>query len=214
LKEYGGAEPGAETFSKNNICPKLNFRSSVGKIIAAKRFIELAKPDKSECSLNLDFLPVEWKRLSVETKEIVAKKLSFKSLSSWDFNVHDLVEQCNGSPLLFIGWAILGSPHAQRSMANDIGMEIDEDDGGYDFVCTYGVKLSVLCTFLRLTESEYLPNPYHNSSHAADVLVSLNSLLQFGGKKFAQSSLHVFSILVAAVIHDVKHPGENKQPLD
>ena len=204
LEEYGGAET-----CKKSICPKVNFRSSVGKIIVAQRFIDLAKSDNSECSLNLDFLPVEWKRLTPESKESVARKLSFKSLSSWDFNVHELAEECKGSPLLFVGWAILGSPHAQRSMAKDIGMEIKDDDDGYDFVCNFEVKLPVLCTFLRLTESEYLPNPYHNSSHAADVVVTLNALLQLGGKKFAQSSLHVFSILVAAVIHDVKHPGEN-----
>jgi hypothetical protein len=159
--------------------------------------------------LEFEFLPQEWQRLSKEQKKNLAGKLSFKSLSRWDFNVFDVDKDCNGSPLLLIGWALLGSPHAQRSMAKDIGLETEESSllVGYDFVRKFQVKPPVLCNFLRTTEFDYLPNPYHNSLHAADVLVSLHSLLENGGKAFAASDLHIFSLLIAAVIHDVKHPG-------
>merc|ERR1711957_3336 len=48
-----------------------------------------------------------------------------------------------------------------------------------------------------------------NSTHAADVLQTLNTMLQLGGKDYASSPLSIFSILVAAGIHDVEHPGLN-----
>jgi hypothetical protein len=210
LKEYGGAEI-VDKPVRSSKAAKLSFKSAVEKVIAARRFIDLARSDSMECNLKVDHLPAEWKTLSRESKEIVAKKLSFKSLSSWEFDVLEFAEECNGAPLLFIGWAILGSPHAQRSMANDLGLEVDNDghDLGYDFVNQFQMKLPVLCNFLRTTESNYLPNPYHNSTHAADVLVTTNSLFELGGNNFAETTLHVFSLLVAAIIHDVKHPGKN-----
>jgi transcription termination factor NusB len=203
LEEYGGAKTSIIENKR-----KTSLKTAVGRVIAARRFIDLAKAESMDCNLNCEHLPAEWKNLSKESKEILAKKLTFKSLSSWEFDVLEFSEECNGAPLLFIGWAILGSPHAQRSMANDLGLEIDNGEDGYDFVNCFHINLQTLCNFLRLTESNYLPNPYHNSTHAADVLATTHSLLELGGKKFIKSPLHALSLLVAATIHDVKHPGE------
>lgn len=208
LKEYGGADmygipnPPASR-------AKMSFKSAVQKVIVANRLMKIARESSPT---NLDYLPVEWTRLSSESKIRLCRKLSFKSLSSWEFNALEIAEENQGNPLLFIGWAILGSPHAQQSMAADLGIEYDVDDGGYDFLNKYRLKLSVLCAFLRLTESNYYPNPYHNSTHASDVLVTTNSLLRLGGNKFAQTPLHVFALLVAAIVHDVQHPGEMRFP--
>lgn len=63
--------------------------------------------------------------------------------------------------------------------------------------------MPILCSFLRTVEADYEPNPYHNSTHAADVVQTLNAMLQLGGKQYA-SSLDIFALLVAAVIHDVR----------
>ena len=212
LEEYGGVDMfGKSTRKPGNA--KVDFKAAVNKVIAARRFMNLVDTDAdiSVCNLKVDHLPPEWKRLDQATKETLAKKLSFKSLSSWDFNALEIAELCDDAPLLFIGWAILGSPHAQRNMARDAGFNFNEEgeEGeGYDFAEEFQVKLPVLCAFLRLTESNYNPNPYHNSTHAADVLATTNSILQLGGKNFAESNLHMFSLLVAAIIHDVQHPGE------
>jgi hypothetical protein len=209
LKEYGGAGL-FEAPARPSSAAKLSFKSAVNKVIKARRFINnLAQSPNTdtEVNLKLDHVPAEWDRLDKDAKETLAKKLSFKSVSSWDFNPLAIAELCNGAPLLFIGWAIFGSPHAQRAMAKDIGLALVEEDG-YDFVNEFQIKIPVLCNFLRLTESNYLPNPYHNSTHASDVLATTNAIFQLGGNRFAESSLHVFSLLVAAVVHDVKHPGE------
>lgn len=50
---------------------------------------------------------------------------------------------------------------------------------------------------------------YHNQLHVADVTQSLHALLQMGGEIFADEALDLFSVLIAAVIHDVGHAGLN-----
>ena len=210
LKEYGGAELFEQPVRPSSAA-RLSFKSAVQKVIRARRFIDAAQSfgSEGEGNLNLDYLPPEWERLSRESREILAQKLSFKSISNWHFNALEIADLSNGAPLLFVGWAILGSPHAQRSMASDLGLAVDDaQEDGYDFVNEFQVKLPVLCSFLRLTESNYLPNPYHNSTHAADVLATTNSIFQLGGNRFAETQLHMFSLLIAAAVHDVKHPGE------
>jgi len=154
------------------------------------------------------FLPVEWTSLDHESKQKLAKLLSFDSLSRWDYDMIEVVKLSNGSPLLLVGWAIMGSPYAQQAMAIDLGQESGADSG-YNFITQFSIHMPSLCSFLRTVEADYLPNPYHNSTHVADVVQTLHTMLQLGGKDYAASPLELFSILVAAVIHDVKHPGLN-----
>jgi hypothetical protein len=154
------------------------------------------------------FLPVEWTSLDHESKQKLAKLLSFDSLSRWDYDMIEFAKLSNGSPLLLVGWAIMGSPYAQQAMAIDLGQESGADSG-YNFITQFSIHMPILCSFLRTVEADYLPNPYHNSTHVADVVQTLHTMLQLGGKDYAASPLELFSILVAAVIHDVKHPGLN-----
>ena len=199
LDEYGGA--------KGDI--KISFKDSVKRIMNAQRVIGAIKSaDPRPVIRNDNFLPVEWTSMSKESKQRLAERLSFEALSRWDYNMLEMTEVCDGSPLLFVGWAILGSPHAQQAMANDLGHEMDTEDG-YNFSTEFGLQMPILCSFLRTVETAYLPNPYHNNTHAADVVQTLNTMLQLGGKLYAATPLHLFSILVAAVIHDVQHPGLN-----
>jgi len=56
-------------------------------------------------------------------------------------------------------------------------------------------------------ERRYKPNPYHNSTHAADVL---SSMLYFINKSNLCSLLSEYDILasiISALGHDVGHPG-------
>ncbi|KAL7546742.1 hypothetical protein ACHAWF_010071 [Thalassiosira exigua] len=201
LKQYGGLKEDSGT----------DFRATVKKIMDAQRFLKVVGGGVEERHANSgQYLPIEWTSMSKETKKSLAEKLSFSALSNWEYNIMELAELCNGSPLLFIGWAIIGSPQAQKAMASDLGEEGNIDDAdGYDFATEFAVQLPILCSFLRTVEADYLRNPYHNNTHAADVLQTLNTMLQLGGKDYATSPLDVFAILIAAVIHDVKHPGLN-----
>lgn len=70
------------------------------------------------------------------------------------------------------------------------------------------VKLSA---FLRAIHDAYLPQPYHNAIHAADVTQTTFYLLSTGNvlEALKLNQIAVSSILIAAAIHDVGHPGLN-----
>lgn len=97
-------------------------------------------------------------------------------------------------------------------------MTVELDDGkglvGYYLLDKYGVTPRAICHFLRKVEKEYPArdvNPYHNNIHASDVIQTTHALIQLGGANLAQAydSLEIFTILIAAALHDVRHPGTN-----
>lgn len=70
-----------------------------------------------------------------------------------------------------------------------------------------GVKDTIIDNFFNRLENQYNPNPYHNSTHAADVL---SSLLYFVHKSSLYENLTDIDILasiVATLGHDNGHPG-------
>lgn len=50
-------------------------------------------------------------------------------------------------------------------------------------------------------------NSYHNSVHAADVAQAAMMILKAGQNSMAFSKLEVFSLICAAAVHDLGHPG-------
>lgn len=74
----------------------------------------------------------------------------------------------------------------------------------------------VLRNFLFMLDEGYLANPYHNSSHAADVVNSVNFLitsLSDGQIRDSLTNLEFYAALVAAAIHDFRHPGKSNNYL-
>ena len=72
------------------------------------------------------------------------------------------------------------------------------------------IREKTLINFLRAIEERYNSDvSYHNHVHAADVTQSLHVLLQMGAKNFTEEKLELFSMLIAAVVHDVGHNGLN-----
>ena len=71
-----------------------------------------------------------------------------------------------------------------------------------------------MCRFLRKVEREYAPRsacPYHSHIHAADVVQATHLLLRLGGPatSLAYAPLELYAILLAAALHDIRHPGTN-----
>jgi len=87
-------------------------------------------------------------------------------------------------------------------------------NGGYFFVDDLKISPRAIATFLRKVEGEYRgigENRYHNNIHGADVVQSTHSILQMGGNDLTlqYSSVEVYTILLAAALHDIRHPGTN-----
>jgi cAMP-specific phosphodiesterase 4 len=63
--------------------------------------------------------------------------------------------------------------------------------------------------FVNATESGYLANPYHNYAHAVDVCHTTARLQKVSHAELFLSEIEQFSVLVAAIGHDLGHPGVN-----
>lgn len=79
----------------------------------------------------------------------------------------------------------------------------------FDVCATLSCTESTLYNWLTLIESHYRPNPYHNSTHAADVMQATAYFLDSAPLRVLFDPLDCAAALVAAIIHDVNHPGRN-----
>jgi hypothetical protein len=64
----------------------------------------------------------------------------------------------------------------------------------------------LLCSWQDV-EAAYRDNPYHNSTHAADVVQGLACLFAQNPFTAQLTDLEMLSMIVACAIHDVGHPG-------
>ncbi|KAL3665653.1 hypothetical protein V7S43_009088 [Phytophthora oleae] len=74
------------------------------------------------------------------------------------------------------------------------------------------VNKGTLANFLHFLDIGYHRNPYHNNCHAADVVSSVEYLISVMDNGYLQDLLtyqEVFAAIVAAAIHDFRHPGKN-----
>lgn len=73
------------------------------------------------------------------------------------------------------------------------------------------IKLGEVESLFRDVESLYKDNPYHNSHHATDVVQCIYYIMTHGLLPLLGPTpyLEIFSLICAAVMHDVGHPGVN-----
>eukprot|EP00033_Pygsuia_biforma_P003497 GCRY01003827.1.p1 GENE.GCRY01003827.1~~GCRY01003827.1.p1 ORF type:complete len:955 (+),score=294.12 GCRY01003827.1:254-3118(+) len=80
----------------------------------------------------------------------------------------------------------------------------------HNFIARFDLNITKLKAFLTHVEQHYGGNPYHNSTHAADVLNTFNYLMmEFRVFNSYLSELDLFAGLFAAIVHDYGHPGTN-----
>ena len=73
----------------------------------------------------------------------------------------------------------------------------------------FNVPMSVAKSFLTDISGKYKDNTYHNYKHGYDVAHCVYRLVMIPGLNGVFSHLEFFSLLVAALGHDVGHPGVN-----
>jgi len=107
--------------------------------------------------------------------------------SSFQFDAWELESASQGHPLSTLGYWLM----------HESGL-----------IGRFGISGRTLARFLRAVEAGYQGNPYHNKTHAADVLQSVHVLLTRGGvaPHYATPFTQMCCYL-AAVMHDYDHRG-------
>eukprot|EP00397_Hematodinium_sp_SG-2012_P011405 GEMP01011543.1.p1 GENE.GEMP01011543.1~~GEMP01011543.1.p1 ORF type:complete len:519 (+),score=110.03 GEMP01011543.1:129-1685(+) len=80
---------------------------------------------------------------------------------------------------------------------------------GLEIPRQFTIPTKALQTFLMSICNNYREkNPYHNFKHAFSVMLGTSLLLR-GGSQIFLENIETFAILIAALCHDVGHPGMN-----
>ncbi|KAL1429882.1 hypothetical protein MTO96_015388 [Rhipicephalus appendiculatus] len=106
----------------------------------------------------------------------------------WDFDIIELESHTARRPLIWLGMSVFAKFSVHTSL------ECDD---------------TIISNWLQLIESHYQDNPYHNSTHAADVMQATAYFLLRLRNKDIFDPLDEAICLLSAVIHDVDHPGRS-----
>lgn len=119
-----------------------------------------------------------------DNKEVIYLYLK---LDTWDFDVFNCNSYCNNEGLKFVASSIF----QQRKLLS-----------------SFNIPLDVFHKFLLNVEAAYhQDNPYHNAMHVIDVLQTVNCFLSVTKAEKHLNDIDIFSLLVAAMLHDIDHPG-------
>jgi hypothetical protein len=83
----------------------------------------------------------------------------------------------------------------------------------YSLLGTYKMDQQKLHLFLRTLETQYGANGFHNSTHASDVVQTLNIIFEQSGMFNYLTNDELLACILAAAAHDFKHPGLNNMYL-
>lgn len=120
----------------------------------------------------------------------IAIKDRLKNVDSWDFDMFTFSRITEGRPLLHLG------------------LNLFQKHGLLDH---FKLDILKLHKFLSQVESSYhLDNLYHNSIHAADVTQALQCLISDPIIYTYLTPIEILSCLLAAMCHDLDHPGVNQ----
>ncbi|XP_075536952.1 high affinity cAMP-specific and IBMX-insensitive 3',5'-cyclic phosphodiesterase 8B-like [Dermacentor variabilis] len=130
--------------------------------------------------------------MTVTLPSLVAAPSRIKDLLEgdvkWEFDILELESLTGRRPLIWLGLSLFAKMNVHTS--------IECDD-------------ATIRNWLQLIESHYQDNPYHNSTHAADVMQATAYFLLRLRKKDIFDPLDEAICLISAVFHDVDHPGKS-----
>ncbi|XP_077512521.1 high affinity cAMP-specific and IBMX-insensitive 3',5'-cyclic phosphodiesterase 8B-like [Amblyomma americanum] len=106
----------------------------------------------------------------------------------WEFDIIELEVLSGRKPLIWLGMSLFTKL--------DVRASLECDD-------------ATMRNWLQLVESHYLDNPYHNSTHAGDVMQATAYFLLKLRKKEIFDPLDETICLISAVVHDIDHPGRS-----
>lgn len=103
---------------------------------------------------------------------------SLSNLNNWDCDAFELQNMTGGSGLSCAGYHVISR---------------------HDLFTRLPVSTDKLASYLYNVEAGYMTNPYHNSTHATDVLLACNYLVRSGGlDKYLSHFVVVMTFVVVA----------------
>lgn len=115
-----------------------------------------------------------------------------KSVAQWDFDVFRFNDSTNERPLTAL----------MMYLFHNLGL-----------FKAFQIDRTVFAKFMGAIEQGYNPLPYHNKIHATDVVQNTYFFLTQDKFQSKLSKRDWLSALLAAAIHDFKHPGKNNNYL-
>ncbi|XP_066273557.1 high affinity 3',5'-cyclic-AMP phosphodiesterase 7A-like isoform X1 [Branchiostoma lanceolatum] len=137
-----------------------------------------------------------WLNLSLQTVSLLDEAYSgqarhlLTTVTDWDFDIFMLDKLTNGRSLFHL------SIHLFQH---------------HNLIQTFNLDIVKLTQFISLVEENYNNNPYHNALHAADVTQAMHCFLRELKLAARLTPLEVLSAVVAAITHDLDHPGVNQE---
>lgn len=110
------------------------------------------------------------------------------NLDTWECDAFELQKATNSSALSCVGFHVI----SRHGLFTKLNLSVDK-----------------ISNFLLSVEAGYLANPYHNHTHATDVLLAGNYLVRATGLEKYLTPKELLAILVACIVHDLGHPGLN-----
>ncbi|GAB9464198.1 hypothetical protein Gpo141_00001638 [Globisporangium polare] len=90
--------------------------------------------------------------------------------------------------------------------SGDIGLLCSVVFRAYGFLESFRISGEKFSAFTTNVANYYRGNPFHNFQHAFQVLLALHTMLRAECRKFF-SGVEIFAMLIAALCHDIDHPG-------
>ena len=112
-----------------------------------------------------------------------------KHIADWEFDPFAFVEATQGNGLVVAAYHLIDH---------------------YGLIDKMRLSRSRLASFLHQIQEGYRgENPYHNATHALDVLLNMNYFLTFDALGGLLKPVDRLACLLAAAVHDFEHPGLN-----
>jgi len=113
-------------------------------------------------------------------------------MGSWNIDIFKVYKLSNKEPLVAVMWYTLKH---------------------YNLINVLKLNVTKVLAFVREIERGYPDNPYHCSTHGADVVQGVFWFIETALLKntLRLSPLEIYSMLIAAAVHDYLHPGMNNK---
>jgi hypothetical protein len=150
---------------------------------------------------------------------------ALRTIHTWDgFDIFQIPVITNGWPLCFVFSVLFHHSGLAEELRDNLDPLVAAryiQVGSITHVASVHHYVSCLCyqtlthySFLRSSpcqaiESRYLANPYHTSTHAADVLHAAYHFVHNSPLRAKMTPMETWCLLVSAAVHDVGHPGVN-----